>query len=283
MGGAGSVNLLNLGRKSKLRAALEAPPGKKIVKSDSSQIEARIVSHLAGCKALDDAFRRKEDVYAKFMSDVVLHYPITAETHPVERQTGKVCILSLVFGIGPSTLQKRLSMGGVPTTLENASAYVYGYRTEYKEIVDMGRELESILKYLVVNPGTEPWRFGIELTNTGIKLPSGRWLRYPQMQIQDRGLVYWSPRYKSWQGLWPGAIIENLAQSIAYDIVIAAHLKFKDEVVLNLYDAVYLVVPEEAAEDYRDRLLVEMRKPPAWMPDIPLDADWSIKQSLGEN
>jgi hypothetical protein len=91
LSGAMSLNLQNLGRKSRLREALIAPPGHKIVSADASQIEARIVSWLAGCDLIVEAFRAKEDVYSTMATDVY-GFPVNKHDNPGERFVGKTCL-----------------------------------------------------------------------------------------------------------------------------------------------------------------------------------------------
>lgn len=64
------LNMTNLPRGGKLRRAVKAPPGHKLVVGDSSQIEARIVAWLAEERELVQAFARGEDIYSQFASKV---------------------------------------------------------------------------------------------------------------------------------------------------------------------------------------------------------------------
>jgi DNA polymerase len=279
-GGSDGVNLTNLASGSALRKAIKAPPGKKIVTVDASQVEARIVAELAGCKALSDIFRAGGDPYAEFMS-MVLNEKITKATHPVERQCGKVCILSLQYGVGKTTLNKRLRVSNIIKSDAEAEFLVYGYRNGYPTILGTGNEGVTQLSRAVLTNQDVPWRWGMLLTPYGIRRPNGEWLLYDQLQVQMGELVYYSHRYKSWQKLYAGSFNENLAQAMANDIVGQVHVKYVDKVVLHNYDALSVVVDDDEAEAWRELLIAEFSVPPAWAPTIPLAAEGKIDQSFG--
>ena len=60
LGGTDKVNWQNLTRGSRLRLAVEAPPGSMLVIGDSGQIEARCLAALAGEETLLASFRRAD-------------------------------------------------------------------------------------------------------------------------------------------------------------------------------------------------------------------------------
>jgi DNA polymerase I-like protein with 3'-5' exonuclease and polymerase domains len=51
-------------------------------------------------------------------------------------------------------------------------------------------------------------------------------------------------------------------------------------IVLTIHDALYILAPEHEAQEALDFLMVEMTKPPTWMPDIPLAAEGGYGKSL---
>src|SRR5699024_8276794 len=65
-GGADGLNIQNLPRGGKLRQALQAPPGHKLVIVDSSQLEVRVLAELARDPALREPFAAGRDVYREF-------------------------------------------------------------------------------------------------------------------------------------------------------------------------------------------------------------------------
>ena len=144
-GGAENLNVQNLKRGSLLRRAIRAPEGYKLVATDASQIEARLVGWLAGCKKITKAFASGTDLYAEFAS-VVFGRPITKQDDPVERQVGKVSILQLGYQSGAIKLRAKLEGSGIVVTEEQATAYVNAYRSEYAEIPALWKAAERALR-----------------------------------------------------------------------------------------------------------------------------------------
>jgi len=94
---SGKMNLQNLQRGSKLRKAIEAPPGYVLMVGDSGQIEARFTAWIAGQRDLVQAFvdydrdpKRFKDAYCIFASDA-FGRDITKDDE-IERFVGKTCV-----------------------------------------------------------------------------------------------------------------------------------------------------------------------------------------------
>ena len=88
--GGDKVNLQNLPRGGKIRDAIKAPAGHKVVVCDSAQIEARLVSYMAKQDDLVQAFREGRDVYSEFATEI-FGKPITKKDK-IERFIGKTCL-----------------------------------------------------------------------------------------------------------------------------------------------------------------------------------------------
>lgn len=98
--GGDKINLQNLKRGGKLREALEAPVGCRVIGCDLSQIEARILALVAEQDDLVQDFLNKLDVYSIFATDVYGR-PIT-KANADERFLGKTCLAA-----GTRVLTKR--------------------------------------------------------------------------------------------------------------------------------------------------------------------------------
>jgi DNA polymerase len=96
--GGDKQNLQNLPRGGELRKAIMAPPGYTLVVCDLSAIEARVLAWIACQESILEVFRRGEDVYCAFASEV-FGYPVEKSNY-FERFLGKVCILGLGYGMG---------------------------------------------------------------------------------------------------------------------------------------------------------------------------------------
>jgi DNA polymerase-1 len=101
----------------RIRAAFVAAPGCRLISADYSQIELRLLAHLAEDPVLIEAFARDEDIHARTAADVFGTVP------PAEgRRLAKVINYGIVYGMGPARAAREL---GVP--LAEAEAYIAGY------------------------------------------------------------------------------------------------------------------------------------------------------------
>ena len=276
-GGSEHLNLQNLGRKSKLRRAIKARAGRKLVIGDLAQIECRLAGWFAKCRRLLDEFRNPEiDVYCSF-GEGIFNIKLSKEHTPVERQISKVSVLQLGYQSGAQKLYDTLRKDAVPVTFEQCADIVTYYRkVAYPEIRNAWYDAERTLKEVIESQRPRGWR-GCEFRADGITVPSGGWLPYPKLTLNSDGVpIYWSARYSSWQQLYGGKIMENLCQRTARDVITETHLKFLDEAVLQVHDELVLDVPEEKASWYRDAMKLAMQTTPAYLPDLPLDAEVKI-------
>jgi DNA polymerase I-like protein with 3'-5' exonuclease and polymerase domains len=137
---------------SKLRKALIAPPGHKVVTCDLGQIEARLVAWFCGADVLLKQFANKLDPYAK-LGEEIFGYPIDRKVQKVEGFVGKTGILGLGFGCGKDKffnmvkMQSRtmgLDLGSVWTE-KLAERSVNTYRETHAQIPQMWRSLGRVL------------------------------------------------------------------------------------------------------------------------------------------
>ena len=70
LGGGWDLNVQNMGRDSRLRDAIYAEDGYALLVVDSRQIEARFTAWFCGQDDLVAAFRRGDDVYSDFATDI---------------------------------------------------------------------------------------------------------------------------------------------------------------------------------------------------------------------
>jgi len=284
-GGSDGVNTTNLKRpnpkkgiRSPIREGIKAPPGMAMVEADASQIEARICVTLAGCEVLMGAFADpKRDPYCEFASEI-FQRPIT-KADELERQVGKVGILSMQYGVGGPKTYRTLHGQGIPCEEWECTSYVDTYRAKYPEVLENGREFIDIFKWCILNNRCASHK-GIDLHPDRLYLPTGRPIFYPQLRVDGRELVYYSPRYRNWAKLYPGSMNENLCQALANEIVGRVHAKFRADTVAMVYDSVVRLVPIDRAEAVGEETVAELRISPPWMPNLVLDAEYKIKTTL---
>lgn len=269
--GMDRLNFQNLGRKSRLREALKAPPGFVVLAGDESQIEARLTCCLAGQNDMLEQFRRGEDVYSSFATDVY-GYPVSAETHPDERFVGKQGVLSLGFGVG--ALKFFTTLNNVyhhPITMEEALHVVDSYRTRYRHIVQLWSNLRPALQVMAAG-GTMtigPLRFERER----MVLPNNMPIFYHKLHWDGSNYVYW--RKGGWNRIYPAKLLENAIQALARVILTDAELllaRHGMRAAHSVHDELVYVVPEHAAEACAKALHKALTAKKSWMPNLPLDS-----------
>ncbi len=98
-----------------------------LVDADYSQIELRVLAHIAQDKNMIDAFKNHADIHAKTASEV-LHIPIEDVT-PEQRSAAKAVNFGIVYGIGQFSLSQDLKI-----SVAEAKAYIEGYLSYYSGI-----------------------------------------------------------------------------------------------------------------------------------------------------
>lgn len=282
-----SINMQNIPRKSTLKAAIKAPEGHIIVGADLSNIELRVGLWLAGQTDKLDLLAKGRDLYKDFASDVfgVDYEAVSAE----QRFIGKTSQLSLIYGVGAKKLQNAIKSGsGNDIGEEEAVKIVNQYRETYTKVVDMwsgGRlVLESILTNKYKDYGYNKF-FSVD-GEKGVRLPSGLYMQYPGLQnaLVD-GKIQWSYAVRNGRDKVYGAkVFQGLTQATARCIIAWHMLEIQKRyrVALTVHDALYLVVPEEEAEQAKDFTLATMRIAPSWIPGIPLDAEADFGKTLAD-
>jgi DNA polymerase-1 len=91
-----------------IREALVAAPGHVLVRADWSQLELRLLAHLAQDAALIDAYRRGDDVHRRTAAAVLDLDP--ADVTAADREVGKAVNYATVYGQGPAALGEQLGL-----------------------------------------------------------------------------------------------------------------------------------------------------------------------------
>ena len=113
----------------KIRHAFIAEPGHVLMSADYSQIELRLLAHIAGIEALKQAFHDGLDIHALTASQV-FGVPIEG-MDPLVRRNAKAINFGIVYGISAFGLGNQLS---IPT--KAAQAYIDAYFAKYPGIAD---------------------------------------------------------------------------------------------------------------------------------------------------
>jgi len=108
----------------KIRHAFRAADGYRLVVADYSQIELRILAHIAGERAMIDAFARGEDIHRTTAAAVLGVDPdlVTGE----QRRAAKTINFGLIYGMSAFGLAKNLGI-----TTKEAEQFIAAYFAQY--------------------------------------------------------------------------------------------------------------------------------------------------------
>ena len=113
----------------KIRKAFVAEDGHVLLSADYSQIELRVLAHMADIEALKKAFAEGEDIHATTASQM-FDVPLDKMDGELRRRA-KTINFGIIYGIGPYGLSQRL---GIP--FEDAKNYISAYFEQYPGIKD---------------------------------------------------------------------------------------------------------------------------------------------------
>jgi DNA polymerase len=305
LSGDDQMNWQNIRRGSRIKDAVEAPPGMRIVHRDSSQIEARMVAHLSGCRELLDAFSEGRDVYCEFANGIYNREITKADK--MERFVGKTAILGLGYGCGPDKFRHMCFIGNggiaVNLILEEAAGIVNKYRTRYPQIKGLWGRGQVILDELIRLAGRPHYLVGfdqhilaglpVRLTAERVWLPSDLSLTYPDLRWDSNEQGKQEMTYRgTYNGgrvrIYGAKFIENLSQALARIVVTDIAVRVYNDTgyhpCLSTHDSLDYVVPEKDASEWNNYLDREFSTVPLWAPGLPLSSEggWGRTLALAE-
>ncbi|MGE0418047.1 MAG: DNA polymerase I [Acetobacteraceae bacterium] len=142
---------------SRIRHAFIAEPGHVLVSADYSQIELRLLAHVADIPQLRDSFARGEDIHARTASEV---FGVPMEgMDPMTRRRAKAINFGIIYGISGFGLARQLGI-----TPGEARTYIDRYFERYPGIrayMDRAKEEARRNGYVTSPFGRRCWVPGI--------------------------------------------------------------------------------------------------------------------------
>lgn len=275
---------------SMLRGCLIADDLMTLVAVDKAQIEARVLSWLAGQKDILAVFAAGKDVYTHTANGI----------GSSDRQLGKVLVLACGFGMGPDKFQESAAAYGLTLSAEQSEDAVEAWRKLNHKIVSFWWDVDRAAKLVAQSPhGATAYVGRVVFTKTRkamrITLPSGSQLTYQNVEVGvdafgREALSYMGvePTSKKWLRIrtYGGRLVENITQATARDVLADDLLRVEKEVptaftVGTAHDeGIFETVGGEIEGNVvLKKVLAVMRKPPTWAPDLPVWAEgWTGKR-----
>ena len=233
-----------LGRE--FRKFFTAKDGCVLVDADYSQIELRVLAHIANDKNMIDAFKSNVDIHAITASQV-FKMPQDMVT-PLMRSRAKAVNFGIVYGIGAFSLSKDIGV-----TRREADSYIKNYLAHYSgvdrymsNVIDTAREQG----YVETMFGRRRYLPELTASNFNLRAFGERVAR--NMPIQGTA-----------------ADIIKIAMIKVYRRLKAEHLKA--QLILQVHDELIVEAPEAEAEKVKEILQQEMGA--AADLSVPLTAD----------
>ena len=243
----------------KIRTAFIATPGHKLISADYSQIELRILAHIADIPQLKKAFAEGLDIHAMTASEM-FGVPVEG-MDPSVRRRAKAINFGIIYGISAFGLANQL---GIPR--EEAGAYIKRYFERFPGIRDY---METTKKFA--------------RENGFVETIFGRKAHYPAINSKN----------PSERAFMERAAINAPIQGSAADIIRRAMIRMEEalaehklnaRMLLQVHDELVFEVPEaEVAKSIPIITRVMVDAPaPALQLSVPLQVDARAAQNWDE-
>ena len=229
-----------LGRE--IRGCFEAGDGNVLLSADYSQVELRILAHVAGEDVLKDIFGRGEDVHTATASQVFSKAP--EDLTPMDRSKAKMINYGIVYGLSDYGLAERLN---IPR--EEAKAFIDAYLERFGRVAEfMAATIESAKEHGHV----------VTLFGRRRQIPELRARNYQVRTLGERLAV--------------NTVIQGTAADVLKLAMVRAHRALAEqglraELILTVHDELLFEVPEAEVDAVRALVETEMLGP--WRPREP--------------
>ena len=233
-------NMQNIPKSESIRSAVSAPPGKQLVVADYSQLELRVMAHIANDEVMTEAYRKGLDLHAVTAAGMLGLKPDEFDpeqpAHKEARQKAKAVNFGVIFGSGPSGLREfARDAYNLQITMEEARAVIDRFLATYPGVARWQREQEARTRQTrtVSTKGGRVYRFAWE--------PRGEYSRNLALNLPIQGTA-------------AEIAIEAL---IRIDARLRAALPGKAQLVLQVHDEFVVEVEGDEAVVLATKSIVE--------------------------
>ncbi len=262
-----------------LRGMLIASDEHRLIVSDYSAIEARVIAWLAGHTTVLQSFRDGLDLY-KVTASAMQGIPYDRVTDD-QRFLGKVASLALSYQGGSKAFTSMAKIYGSTIDERIATKVRDDWRGANKPIVQLWADIEKAARKAIQNGGIEKTRAGdFKMIRNDLlfKLPSGRLLTFPKAAIKEGKITYvgknnYTHKYEEIQ-TFGGSITQSITQAVARDLLANALLKLEEagyRPILTVHDEVIADTPigHGSLQEFNE-LMCDL---PAWAKGLPVEAE----------
>jgi DNA polymerase-1 len=239
-----------LGRE--IRAAFVAEQGHVLISADYSQVELRVLAHVAGEPVLKEIFERGEDVHAATASQVLGADPATLS--PGDRSKAKMINFGIVYGLTGFGLADRLQ---IPQ--EEAQDFIDRYLERFPAV-------RAYIDQTIAFATTEGY----------VTTLFGRRRQIPELKARNRQV----------RSLGERLAVNTPIQGSAADIIKVAmvrahdalrHAGLKTQLILQIHDELLFEAPLDEVDAAREIVVREMEDA------FPLDPPLTVDVGVGPN
>lgn len=263
-----------------IRTALIPKPGHRLIVSDFSAIEARVIAWFAGEKWRLDVFNSHGKIYEASAAQM-FNVPIESIGRGSElRDKGKIAELALGYQ-GAIGALKQMGAEGMGMNESEMMVIVKNWRAANANIVQFWYNVGNAALKAVRDKQVVKMQYGLVFSYESgmlfIRLPSGRRLAYVRPTIEknkfDRDAIFFDGA-RSRESTYGGKLVENIVQATARDCLAESLINIDDagyKIVFHVHDEAVIEAPE--GEGSLADVEGIMGQPLEWAPGLPLGAD----------
>lgn len=240
----------------KIRTAFIAPEGHVLLSADYSQIELRILAHVADITALKEAFAQGQDIHAITASQM---FGVSIEGMDLDiRRRAKAINFGIIYGISAFGLANQLGL-----SRQEAGRYIQLYFERFPGIKDYMETTKMFARQ-----------------NGYVETIFGRRIHYPEIKATNPQVRAFNER----------AAINAPIQGSAADIIRRAMIQMEGalekenlsaKMLLQVHDELIFEVPEDESE--KTMVLVKKVMENATMPALSLSVPLEVKVMSAQN